>query len=352
MIPPAPRPKSGGGWKLLAILLLVFIAFGLLFKLGSFFIGLAEGTGGASTHAGGPRLVEVVRENNHVSDKIAIIEVSGIIMSGTETGSDLVDVITAQLKRADKDKDVKAVILKVDSPGGEVLASDEIYRAILDFQKKTSKPVVASMGSVAASGGYYISAPCQWIVANELTITGSIGVIMSTYNYRGLMDKVGLKPQVYKSGKFKDMLSGSRNPDEITSEERDMINNLISETYGRFKEIVAEGRSGAARRNAGKGRKLAENWVDFADGRVMSGKEAFQRGFVDELGNFRVAVERAKILANLTEANLVLYMQEFDLADLFKIFGKSEAKVKIDVGMDVPKLPAGRLYFISPTFLN
>ena len=110
-------------------------------------------------------------------------------------GYNMVDVIKAQLKRAEEDDKVKAVILKVDSPGGEVLASDEISRAIADFQTKPhGKPVVCSMGSLAASGGYYVSAPCRWIVANDLTITGSIGVIMSTWNYRGLMDKVGLRP--------------------------------------------------------------------------------------------------------------------------------------------------------------
>jgi protease-4 len=321
-----------------------------MYNLGSLF----SGPDGTLIDGSGPRMSEVVRENNHASDKIVIIDVAGIIMSGAgESGAfDMVDVIRAQLKHAAKDRDVKAVILKVDSPGGEVLASDEIYRAILDFQTKTSKPVVASMGSVAASGGYYVSAPCQWIVANELTITGSIGVIMSSYNYRGLMDKVGLKPQVYKSGKYKDMLSGSRNPEDVTTEERDMINNLIMETYGRFKEVVAEGRSGAARRNDGKGKKLADNWADFADGRVFTGKEALQRGFVDELGNFQVAVERAKTIANLKNANLVVYQQHLDFADLFKLFGKSQARVKIDVGLDVPKLPAGRLYFLAPTFVN
>ena len=352
--PPAPKPKSGGGWKVFAIILLVFLMISVFYNIGSFFSGLLEVSDGAAMHGAGPRLTEVVREDNDAADKIAIIDVSGIIMSGAmDSGSfDMVDIIRAQLKRAGKDNRVKAVILKVDSPGGEVLASDEIYRAIQDFQTRTSKPVVASMGSVAASGGYYVSAPCQWIVANELTITGSIGVIMSSYNYRGLMDKVGLKPTVYKSGKFKDMLSGSRNPEEISSEERDMIHNLIMETYGRFKEVVEEGRSGAAKRNAGKGKKLAENWAEFADGRVMSGNEAFQRGFVDELGNFQVAVARAKTLANITSANLVLYQQHYDLADFFKMFGKSEARVKIDVGMDMPKLPAGRLYFLSPTFVN
>jgi len=175
---------------------------------------------------------------------------------------------------------------------------------------------------------------------------------MSTYNYRGLMDKVGLKPMVFKSGKYKDMLSGSRNPEDITEEERAMIQKLINETYGRFKEIVVEGRSGAAKRNGGKGRKLAGDWAHYADGRVLSGKEAYERGFVDELGNFRVAVERAKALANVDRANLVLYQLHFDLADFFKMFGKSEGRVKIDVGMDLPKLPAGRMYFLAPTFLN
>src|SRR5436190_15614835 len=104
------------------------------------------------------------------------------------------------------------------------------------------------MGNLAASGGYYVSAPCQWIVANELTITGSIGVIMHSWNYRGLMDKVGLKPETYKSGKFKDMLSGERNPTDITPEERDMVQSLIDETYSKFKGVVAKGRADAHER--------------------------------------------------------------------------------------------------------
>ena len=142
---------------------------------------------------GGPRLEEIIKEDNDAPNKIALIEVNGIITGQAvdQGGHSMVDVIRAQLKRAQEDERVKAVILKVDSPGGEVLASDEINRAIADFQKKARKPVVASMGSLAASGGYYVSVPCRWIVANELTITGSIGVIMSAWNYRGLMDKVG-----------------------------------------------------------------------------------------------------------------------------------------------------------------
>src|SRR5690242_15201400 len=170
----------------------------------------------------------------------------------------MVEIIKAQLKHAEDDSHVKAVLLKVDSPGGEVLASDEINRALSDFQKKARKPVVASMGNLAASGGYYVSAPCRWIVANDLTITGSIGVIMHSYNYRGLMNKVGLRPETYKSGKFKDMLSGDRDPEEIPPQEREMIQSLINETYGKFKDVVADGRKRAADLNKGEGRKLSD----------------------------------------------------------------------------------------------
>jgi protease-4 len=270
----------------------------------------------------------------------------------------MVEVIKAQLKHAQEDARVKAVILKVDSPGGEVLASDEIYRAIAEFQKKTGKPVVASMGSLAASGGYYVSAPCRWIVANDLTITGSIGVIMSSWNYRGLMDKVGVRPQTYKAGKYKDMLSGSRDPDKILPDEERMLQALIDETYEKFKRVVREGRELAFEKNsqsqiqAEKGRALNERWEEYADGRVLSGTEAFRWGFVDQLGGFTDAVQRAKSLVGITSANLVEYRQRYDFADLFRIFGKSDAKsVKIDLGMDLPRLKAGQLYLLCPTLI-
>jgi protease-4 len=262
-------------------------------------------------------------------------------------------MITDQLRLAADDDAVKAVILRVDSPGGEVLASDDIYRAIADFQKDYKKPVVASMSGLAASGGYYVSAPCQWIVANELTITGSIGVIMHSYNYRGLLNKVGVRPEVFKSGKFKDMLSGEKNDEEILPEEKQMVQSLIDETFQRFKKVVAEGRERAKKQNGDEGRKLAANWEDYADGRVLSGKQAYELGFVDELGNFDTAVERARDLAKIGNANLVQYERPFDLGNLFRLFGESEGRsLKIDLGMQLPKLQAGRLYFLSPTVFH
>jgi protease-4 len=209
------------------------------------------------------------------------------------------------------------------------------------------------MGGLAASGGYYVSAPCRWIVASDLTITGSIGVIMSTWNYRGLMDKVGVRPETFKSGKYKDMLSGSREPDSITEEERGMVQSLINETYEKFKSVVLAGRKRAQEKNRDKGRALSEDWADYADGRILSGTEAFKLGFVDELGTFDDAVKRAKNIAGISKANLIEYQQRFDISDLFRLFGKSDSKVvKVDLGMDVPKLQAGHLYFLSPTFLH
>jgi protease-4 len=338
-----------------ALVVLVLLVISLLFNLGHLmrsFVPLRV----ARVQSVGPRLEEVMKEDNDAANKIAVIEVDGIITSRAvdQAGYSMVDVIKAQLKRAEEDHKVKAVILKVDSPGGEVLASDEISRAITEFQTKPhGKAVVCSMGSLAASGGYYVSAPCRWIVANDLTITGSIGVILSTWNYRGLMNKVGLRPETFKSGKYKDMLSGSREPDSITPEERAMVQSLVDETYNKFKDVVESGRKWAQGKNKDKGRALTEDWREYADGRILSGTEAFKLGFVDELGTFDDAVTRAKNIAGIREANLIEYQQRYDLSDLLRLFGQSEGKaVKIDLGMEAPKLQAGQLYFLSPTFLH
>jgi len=356
MVPPSPPPaRRSRGWMIFAIVLMLLLGLSVLMNLGQMAENLFS-IKGVRAHVAGPRLDEVVLEDNDASSKIAIVPVEGVITSQVidRGGFNLVDIIKAQLKRADKDDKVKAVILKVDSPGGEVLASDEISRAIEDFQDKSSKPVIVSMGSLAASGGYYISAPSQWIVANELTITGSIGVIMHGFNYRGLLNKVGVRPEVYKSGKFKDMLSGSREPEETTPEERRMIQSLIDQTYAKFREVVAEGRKQAHDKNEKEGKALVRDWTDYADGRVLSGKEALDLGFVDELGDFDVAVKRAKKLASVRGGtNLIEYRQRYDLSDFLGMFGESQSRVlKVDVGLDLPKLEAGRLYFLSPTYLH
>lgn len=366
--PPPPPPlliaRRGGGsvvWKILAIVFFVLLCLVLFSRALSFTrpVIISHARAGADRSRS---LEEVTLEETNSDNKIAVIPVNGVITSGNEDRSSISmpDFIAEQLKMAASDDDVKAVILKVNSPGGEVLASDDINRAIRKFQESSHKPVIASMGTLAASGGYYISVPCRWIVANDLTITGSIGVIMDTWNYRHLMDKVGIRPHVFKSGRFKDMLSGEREPDtdKLTPEEqktRDeedkMVQSLIDETYDRFKQVVKDGRTQAADENNGKGHVLVDNWADYADGRVLSGKHAMELGFVDELGDFDVAVKRAEKLANINSASLVEYRMAFDFQSVLShLFGKTETPaLKVDLGFTPPMLEAGRMYYILPT---
>jgi len=336
----------------------------MLFALLGFnMLGMLLSLAGGGSLATGPRLQEVTIESHSTRDKIAIIPVQGIIMGASQpVGRSLAKVVEDKLKLAEKDRNVKAVILRVDSPGGEVLASDDIAKAIERFQQKNNKPVIASMGSMAASGGYYVSAPCRWIVAHELTMTGSIGVIFQSFNVRGLMNKVGIRPMTYTSGKFKDMLSFSKEVENLTpeqkaelKEEEALVRKMITEVFERFKSVVADGRKVANGKNSSSaepGRSLSPNWADFADGRIISGTEALQLGLVDELGGFETAHKRALKLAGLTEANLVTYQEPFDFSDLFSILGKAEARtVKLDVGIEMPKLQAG-LYYLAPALMR
>ena len=351
------RPRKSRGWMIVAIVLLVLLVLSLFVNFSQLVSGLVPmKVARMSGSSSGPRLDETILEDNDSANKIAVVDVEGIITSRAmdQGGLTMVDLIKEQLKRAQEDDRVKAVLLRVDSPGGEVLASDEIYRLLVKFQEDSRKPVVTSMGNLAASGGYYISSASRWIVANELTITGSIGVILHSYNYRGLMNKVGIAPETYKSGKFKDMLSPERNPDEILPEEREMLQSLINETYGRFKDVVADGRDAAHKLNKSEGKALAEDWKDYADGRILTGKRAEELGFVDQVGDFDVAVKRARLLAhNIKNANLIQYKVRYDLSDFLRMFGKTETPViKVDMGVEGPKLQAGQLYFLSPTFLH
>jgi protease-4 len=364
--PPATRPRKSRGWMIATIILSVLLVgcvFIILAQLVTSALSFKHGFHGESFGTArdvGPKLDECMLENNKSLNKIAVITVDGIITSheSDEAGNNMVEVIKAQFDRARDDRRVKAVILKVDSPGGEVLASDEIYKAIRDFetdeptdhgkQGRKGKPVICSMGSLAASGGYYISSGCRWIEANELTLTGSIGVIMHGWNYRGLMDKVGLAPMTYKSGKYKDMLSGERSTNEIPAEEHAMVQGLIDETFEKFKDVVADGRAAAHDLNKKEGKALADNWADFADGRVVSGKEALEHGFVDELGDFDDAVNRAEKIADITSSNLIEYRERYDISNFLSMFGQSGKAhdIKLQLGADVPKLRAGYMYFL------
>jgi protease IV len=362
--PPAPKKCRSWGWMFVSIFLALLLGLAGLVIIGQFSarsLNFNHAFKTAGAREAGPKLEEYVLEDNDSQNKIAVITVDGIITEHEfdGNGESMVDVIKAQLDRAADDKHVKAVLLKMDSPGGEVLASDEIYNAVRAFQEDEAadakgkpglkgKPVICSMGSLAASGGYYISSGCRWIVANELTITGSIGVIMHGYNYRGLMDKVGVAPMTFKSGKFKDMLSGERATNEIPAEEHAMVQALIDETYEKFKDVVADGRGNAHDLNKKSGKALAGDWQDYADGRVVSGTQALKLGLVDELGDFDTAVDRALDIAHIKNANLVEYRERYDLSNFLSLFGESGKShdIKLDLGVESPKLRAGLMYFL------
>ena len=274
------------------------------------------------------------------NSKIAVLYLRGII-SGMEPGAigdTMVEDMKLQLAQAVEDEKVKAIVLHIDSPGGEVTASDTIYNAVRRARDK--KPVVVYMGSLAASGGYYVACGAKWLVANETTFTGSIGVIMQSLNYEGLMDKVGVHTLTYKSGKMKDMLSGSRQP---TEEEKAYVQAMIMQTYGKFVGIVA------------KERNLPEQGLrdGIADGRVVSGTDALAAKLVDQLGEVEDAYAKAKELGKAEGASIVRYEAPFKLGRLLRFLGKSDArqsKIEIDITKAIgPRLEVGKLYFL-PTF--
>ena len=235
---PAPQtpPPAGGSRYVLPI---VFLFIAGLFIFGGWIVSAFNQFTSGMTAPARTEFTEVTLRSGDPENRIAIIDVTGII---TSIGpSDMVATIKKQLKLAASDKRVKGVILRFDSPGGEVLASDEIARAIREFETDNG-PVIASMGGMAASGGYYVAAPCRYIFANELTITGSIGVIMQSINLHGLLDKVGVKPVTFKSGPNKDMLSSLNPPEATTSEQKEIMQRFIDDTYDAFVKVVEEGR--------------------------------------------------------------------------------------------------------------
>ena len=186
-----------------------------------------------------PRFREITVERGRGTSKVALIEMRGLISSSLpgNVGETMVDDMRAALQQAREDDRVKAVILEIDSPGGEVTASDEIYNAVV--KTRARKPVVVYMDTLAASGGYYVSCGGRYLMANETTITGSIGVIIQTLNYEQLFNKIGLASVVFKSGKFKDILNGAR---PMTPEEKDYIQNFVMKTV---RQVSRRGREGA-----------------------------------------------------------------------------------------------------------
>jgi protease IV len=270
------------------------------------------------------------------ADRIAVVDLFGVISYGIqgELYETMVDDFIGKLSQARDDDSIRAIVVRIDSPGGEVTASDVIYNQIA--QADEIKPVIIYMESVAASGGYYSALGGRYIMANELSITGSIGVILQTMNLEGLAAKVGVSTPTFKSGKMKDLLSPTR---AITEEERAFVQAMIDETYGKFVGIVAKERS------------LDETALrqGVADGRIVSGKTAVSEGLIDETGYYEDALAKARELGELDEdAPVVRLISRPNFSRLFRFLdSKSEPKFQVNIGLNSLSLETGKLYFIS-----
>ena len=222
------------------------------------------------------------QKNIPLGSRLALIRIEGPIIDS----KDVID----EIKEYTKDKSIKAIVLRIDSPGGAVAPSQEIYEEVK--KAVAQKKVIVSMGSVAASGGYYIAAPATKIIANPGTLTGSIGVIMEIPNIEGLMNKIGIKTEVIKSGRHKDIASAFRT---MGKEEREILQGVMDNVHEQFMKAVADGR-----------KIKLEEVRKIADGRIFTGEQAKTHGLVDDLGTLEDAIKTAATLAGIKEEPVIV----------------------------------------------
>jgi len=247
----------------------------------------------------------VATEYGVLLPKIALVDIDGTILNAREAsllggGENKMALVVEKLTKAAADPSVKAVVLRINSPGGSVTASDILYHEVLKVRSgdavrcRPAKPVVAAMMDVAASGGYYVACGANEIVAEPSTVTGSIGVVMLTINAKGLLDKVGITTDAIKSGQKKDAGSPFR---PMEPEERQVFQDMINEFYEGFLTVVSRARP-----------KLDSKRIrELADGRVYSGRQAQKLGLIDRVGSLEDAITRAKELAGVRKAKVVMY---------------------------------------------
>jgi len=241
----------------------------------------------------------VHQENNAGDHQVAIIDVSGMILNANRVGllsegENPVALLDEQLHKAQHDSDVKAIILRINTPGGTVTATDVMYRQVMRFKELSKKPVVILQMDIAASGGYYLSCAGDHIVAYPSTITGSIGVIIQTMSFKPALDRWGIATEAITSGKNK--AAGSPFG-TLTDDHRAILQGLVDDFYARFTSTVRSARPNIP----------ADKFAEVTDGRVFSGEDALTLGLVDELGDLYTAHAKAKALANIKHANMVIY---------------------------------------------
>lgn len=245
-----------------------------------------------------PGPVQEVQLSGTGDGKVLLLDLSGVISSQDKDGlisqPNMLATVKEELTRASKDDKVKAVVVRINSPGGTVNASDILYHELKQFKTTRKVPVIASMMDVATSGGYYLAMASDAILVHPSTVTGSIGVIMLTVNAKGLLEKVGVEANAITSGPRKDMGSPFR---LMTAEEKAIFQGVIDSFYQRFLTVVQEGRPQLS----------AEQLKKLADGRIYTGEQAKEAGLVDEIGYLDEAIELAKKKAGLSEARVVTY---------------------------------------------
>ncbi len=251
-----------------------------------------------------------------VSDKIVVIDVDGILLNKQQggfmrTGDNPVSTFLEKLDKAAGDDDVKAVVLRLNTPGGSVAAADMMYHSLVEFKRKTDKPVVACMLDVAASGGYYLACGCDGIIAQPSCITGSIGTIMQTFSVAGTMEKIGVTAVAIKSGNMKDMGSPLH---ELSEEERAILQQIIDGFYEQFLGVVENGRP---KLDKAKLRQLA-------DGRVFTAAQAHEEGLIDQIGYADDAIAWAKKMTGVTKSKTIMYHRP--LATMPNVYGSAMSK--------------------------
>lgn len=322
---PFAEKKKGSGWKVFLgiVLVLSILANGLMLVI---MIGMGAVLAGSSASAESG-VVEKVLLDGQRANKIAVVNIEGVI------DGEMSRWVLKQIKAAEDDKNVKALIVRIDSPGGGVAASDQIHHYISRFKQHTNKPVLGFMQSIAASGGYYSAVACDHIMAEHTVITGSIGVIMNHLVLKDLLEeKLGISPVTLKSGERKDWPSMFN---ETTDEEKQyLMERVITPAYDRFVKLVAEGRKDVL-----SGEQIRE----LADGSIYTAQQALDIGLIDAIGYFDDAVYKAEQMANISDARVVTYTAPFSFFSMMGMQSKRTINIERDI---LEKLAAPRILYL------
>lgn len=276
--------------------------------------------------------------------KIAMLEVQGLIVDASSRSQlggrspSMAARVREALELVQEDDEVVAVLLRIYSPGGTVSASETIHYQLQRFQEESDLPLIAYMHGLATSGGYYIAMASDRVIAHPTTVTGSIGVIMSGLNFAGLMERYGVEDQSFTSGDFKDSGSPFR---KMRSDEREQLQSVVEDLYGRFVEVVQAGRP-----------ELTEETISgLADGRVYSAKQALQHGLIDEVAHLEDVVDAIEAAEGVSESRLVVYAPEGEYRA--NVYSRIPRELQIDVHLlPMPQaLPAG-FYYLWPAMLR